>query len=50
MQDEKIKVRQSDQLVNALIYRKRASQMEVVIGEGQHSVKCTLRPTTNGRA
>ena len=52
MKDEKIKVRvtQSGQLIDALIYSKRASQIEVVIGEGQHSVKCTLTPTTNGRA
>ena len=52
MKDEKIKVRvtQSGQLIDALIYSKRASQIEVVIGEGQHSVRCTLTPTTNGRA
>jgi hypothetical protein len=52
MKNEIIKVRitQSGQLIDALIYSKRASQIEVVIGEGQHSVKCALTPTTNGRA
>ena len=52
MNDEKIKVRitQNGQLIDALIYSKRATQIEVVIGEGQHSVKCTLAPTSNGLA
>ena len=52
MIDEKIKVRitQNDQIIDALVYSKRASQIEVVIGEGVHSVKCTLTPTDNGRA
>jgi len=52
MNDERIKVRitQSDQLIDALVYSKRASQIEVVIGEGTHSVKCTLTPTSNGLA
>lgn len=52
MIDEKVKVRvtESDQIIEALVYSKRADLIEIVIGEGTHSVKCTLTPTGNGRA
>ena len=52
MIDEKIKVRitENDQVIEALVYSKRMNQIEVVIGQGQHSVKCALTPTANGRA
>lgn len=52
MIDEKIKVRvtETDQIIEALIYSKKAAQIEIVIGEGIHSVKCALTPVTSGRA
>jgi hypothetical protein len=52
MDNEKIKVRvtQTGQIMEVVVLSKRAVQIEVVIGEGVHSVKCELTPTRNGRA
>ena len=52
MNDEKIKVRvtQTGQLMDVVVFNKRAEHIEVVLGEGVHSVKCTLSPTRNGLA
>jgi hypothetical protein len=52
MNTEKIKVRvtQTGQTMDVVVLNKRAAQIEVVIGEGVHSVKCELTPTRNGRA
>lgn len=52
MQIEKIKVRvtESGQQVDVVVYSKRAEVIEVVIGEGVHNVKCSLTPTRNGLA
>ena len=52
MDAEKIKVRvtQTGQTMDVVVLSKRAAQIEVVIGEGVHSVKCELTPTRNGRA
>ena len=52
MDTEKIKVRvtQTGQIMDVVVLNKRAAQIEVVIGEGVHSVKCELTPTRNGRA
>ena len=52
MQTEKIKVRitQSGQVIEVVVYSKRADMIEVVIGEGVHNVKCSLTPTRNGLA
>lgn len=36
--------------MEVVVFSKRASAIEVVIGEGVHSVKCTLSPTCNGLA
>jgi len=33
-----------------MVFSKRAEVIEVVIGEGVHSVRCTLTPTRNGLA
>ena len=33
-----------------VVLNKRADHIEVVLGEGIHSVKCTLSPTRNGLA
>ena len=52
MNNEKIKVRNTDsgQLIEVVVFSKRAESIEVVLGEGVHNVKCTLTPTRNGMA
>ena len=52
MNIEKIKVRNTDsgQLLEVVVFSKRAQAIEVVLGEGVHSMKCTLTPTRNGLA
>jgi len=52
MKDEKIKVRatENDQIIEVVVYSKRADQIEVVVGEGEYSTKCQLTPTSNGLA
>ena len=50
MNAEKIKVRitESGQTIDVVVLTKRASHIEVVIGEGIHNVKCELTPTRMG--
>ena len=52
MSAEKIKVRNTDsgQLIEVVVFSKRADAIEVVLGEGVHNVKCLLTPTRNGMA
>jgi hypothetical protein len=52
MNNERIKVRNTDtgQIVEVVVFSKRAQAIEVVLGEGVHNVKCTLTPTRNGMA
>lgn len=52
MNIEKITVRatQSGQTMQVVVFSKRANRIEVVLGEGVHSVKCELTPTQNGSA
>ena len=52
MQTEKIKVRitESGQVIEVVVFSKRADMIEVVIGEGIHNMKCSLTPTRNGLA
>lgn len=52
MDNEKIKVKVTETGVtmDVVVYSKRASQIQVVLGEGVHSVKCDLMPTRNGMA
>ena len=51
MQTEKIKVRtESGQLLEVVVFDKRADRITVVLGEGTHSVKCDLTPTRNALA
>ena len=38
------------QLMDVVVFEKRASSIQVVIGAGVHSVKCELTPTRNGMA
>jgi hypothetical protein len=50
LQIEKIKVRLTStrQEIDVTVFSKRPEAIEVVIGEGVHSVRCTLLPTRNG--
>jgi hypothetical protein len=52
MSDEKIKIRvtETDAIIEAVVFSKHADKIEVVLGEGVHSVKCELLPTANGIA
>ena len=52
MNDEKITVRvtSTGQTMEVVVLNKRAESIEVVIGEGVHSVRCQLAPTRNGLA
>jgi copper homeostasis protein CutC len=52
MVEEKIKVRAttSGQVLEVVVYSKRADRIEVVIGSGVHNVRCELLPTRNGQA
>ena len=51
MTNEKIKLRtEAGQLIEVVVLSKRADFIEVVIGEGVHSVRCQLTPTRNALA
>jgi len=51
MHDEKIKLRtESGQTIEVVVLNKRAEWIDVVLGEGIHSVKCQLTPTRNAMA
>ena len=52
MNNEKIKVRvtSSSQVLDVVVFSKRLDMIEVVLGEGVHSVRCTLTPTRSGSA
>jgi hypothetical protein len=52
MNTEKITVRVTEtrQTLDVVVLNKRPEHIEVVLGEGIHSVKCTLSPTRNGLA
>jgi hypothetical protein len=52
MHDEKIKVRvtSTGQTLDVVVFSKRAEAISVVLGEGVHSVRCSLTPTRNGLA
>jgi len=49
MNDEKITVRAttSGQLMEVVVLSKRTEHIQVVLGEGVHSVRCNLTPTRN---
>jgi hypothetical protein len=51
MNTEKITVRtETGQTLEVVVLNKRADRIQVVLGEGIHSVKCELVPTRNGLA
>jgi hypothetical protein len=49
---EKITVRitETRQTIDVVVFSKRVDMIEVVIGEGIHNVKASLTPTRNGLA
>ena len=52
MNDEKIQVRvtSNDQTIEVVVLNKGLDRIQVVLGEGVHSVRCDLVPTRNGLA
>ena len=50
MIDEKIKVKvtETGQVLEVVVLNKRADHIQVVLGQGMHSVKVDLTPTRNG--
>ena len=52
MNDEKIAVRvtTTGQTLDVVVLSMRAEVIEIVLGEGAHSVRCRLTPTRNGMA
>ncbi len=46
----KVKVTETDMMMEVLVYSKSVDRIEVMLGEGIHSVKCELLPTANGVA
>lgn len=46
----KVKVTETGQTMDVVVFSKRANAIQVVIGEGIHNVKCDLAPTRNGHA
>jgi len=45
-----VRVTETRQLMEVVVFDKRPSSIQVVIGSGVHSVKCELTPTRNGLA
>ena len=52
MSEERITVRAttSGQTLEVVVLSKRVDAIEIVLGEGIHSVRCRLSPTRNGMA
>jgi len=52
MKEERITVlvTETGQVMDVVVVRKRADRIEVVIGEGTHSVRCELTPTRTRQA
>jgi len=52
MNDEKIQIRvtSSGQLLDVVVLNKRLDNIEIVLGEGVHNVRCNLVPNRNATA
>ena len=52
MNDERITVRvtTTGQTLDVVVLNKRVDVIEIVLGEGVHSVRCRLTPSRNGMA
>jgi K+/H+ antiporter YhaU regulatory subunit KhtT len=48
MNDERIKIKtENGQELEVVVLTKRPESIQIVLGEGVHSVKCSLSPTRN---
>ena len=48
---EKIKLRtENGQVIEVVVLHKRPESIQILLGQGEHSVKCDLHPTRNGLA
>ena len=45
-----VRVTETDKLMDVVVFSKREDRIEVVLGEGVHSVKCELLPIPSGIA
>ena len=45
-----VRVTATGQTLDVVVFSKRADGIEIVLGEGIHSVRCRLVPTRNGMA
>jgi hypothetical protein len=45
-----VRITESDQLIKVTVFKKFEDKIEVVVGEGQHSVRCELTPNRMGNA
>jgi len=52
MDEERIQIRvtASGQTLDVVVLDKRLDKIQIVLGEGVHSVRCELSPTRNGSA
>jgi hypothetical protein len=51
MNNEKIRIKtENGQVIDVVVFSKNANRIEVVIGEGIHSMRCALTPTRNEMA
>ncbi|HHJ34875.1 MAG TPA: hypothetical protein ENJ87_03825 [Gammaproteobacteria bacterium] len=52
MSEQKIQIRvtETDQTMDVVVFSKKLDKIEIVLGAGVHSVKCELLPTANGTA
>jgi hypothetical protein len=51
VQNEKIKIKtENGQIIEVVVLSKNANRIEVVLGEGVHSVRAALTPTRNEMA
>ena len=51
MNDEKIRIKsETGQVLEVVVLNKNANRIEVVLGEGIHSMRCALTPTRNEMA
>jgi hypothetical protein len=46
----KVKVTETGQMMDVVVFDKRATGIQIVLGEGVHNVKCELTPTRTGQA
>jgi hypothetical protein len=45
-----VRITESDQLLKVTVFKKFEDKIEIVVGEGQHSVRCELTPNRMGNA